>query len=194
MARTKAFDKKEVLEKALHIFWRDGYDATSMQDLVDGLGISRSSIYDTFGDKRQLFLESISTYRQGSSEALILFLKNHPHPKKAFCQMLEGSMKETTSDKERKGCFMTNAAVELAAYDEEIRSISIENKERVIHAFVEAIRRGQKIGEISKKYPATQLAEFIYTAYNGLQVVGKYDQDFRKLKQTIKLTLSLLED
>lgn len=56
MARTKTFDEVQVLEKAQAIFWCKGYNGTSMQDLVDGLGISRSSLYDTYTDKRELFL------------------------------------------------------------------------------------------------------------------------------------------
>lgn len=194
MARTKAFDQSAVLEKALHIFWRDGYDATSMDSLVRGLGISRSSIYDTFGDKRALFLKALDAYRQRSSEVLIDTLKNHQQPKIAFREILENAMEETACDKERKGCFMANSTVELASYDEEIRAIAVENKAQVIAAFTDAINRGQRTGDIAKKFPATQLAEFIYAAYNGLQVVGKFENDVQKLKQSVRLALSLLED
>ncbi|MEO1259936.1 MAG: TetR/AcrR family transcriptional regulator [Bacteroidota bacterium] len=194
MARTKAFDQEKVLEKALHIFWRDGYDATSMSKLVKELGISRSSIYDTFGDKRALFLASLNAYRQQSSEMLIKTLKVHPDPKRALHEMLETAMRQTAKDPERKGCFMANTSVELSSYDQEILDLSKENKERVIDAFTQAIRRGQRTGDISKKFPATQLAEFIYAAYNGLQVVGKFDPDLKKLKQTVKIALSVLEE
>ena len=194
MARTKAFDKDKVLEKALHIFWRDGYDATSMGQLVKELGISRSSIYDTFGDKRALFLASLEAYRQQSSEMLIKTLQDHPDPKRAIREMLEAAMKQTASDPEHKGCFMANTSVELASYDQEIWDLSKENKDRVIEAFTKAIRKGQRLGDISKRFPATQLAEFIYATYNGLQVVGKYDPDLKKLRQSVKVALSVLEE
>lgn len=194
MARTKAFDQSAVLEKALHIFWRDGYDATSMDSLVKGLGISRSSIYDTFGDKRALFLKALEAYRQRSSEVVIDILKNHQQPKIAFREILENSMEVTACDKERKGCFIANSAVEMASYDEETRAIAVENKARVITAFTDAISRGQLAGDISKKFTATQLAEFIYATYNGLQVVGKFENDEQKLKQSVRLALSLLDD
>ena len=64
MARTKDFDEDEVLTKAMNLFWLNGYNGTSMQDLVDGLGISRSSLYDTFGDKRSLFLKTLENYKK----------------------------------------------------------------------------------------------------------------------------------
>ena len=194
MARTKAFDKKQVLEKALHLFWRQGYDATSMGDLVKSLGISRSSIYDTFGDKRQLFLDALDLYKQQHSNVLIEILRKHPRPKKAIGEMLEKAMKEASNDMERKGCFIANTTIEMACYDEEILSFARENKARIVAAFTGAIRRGQKAGDISKKYPATQLAEFIFAIYNGLQMVGKFDPDLRKLNHSLKLALSLLDE
>ena len=194
MARTKAFDQSAILEKALHIFWKNGYDATSMDYLVKELGISRSSIYDTFGDKRALFLKTLEAYRQQSSELLVAALKNHPKPKEALRELLENAMRETANDKEAKGCFMANTSVEMASYDDEILTLSRENKDRVVNAMATAIRRGQRAGDIAKKFPATHLAEFIYATYNGLQVVGKYDPNFKKLRQTVRIALSLLDD
>ena len=64
MARTKDFDENEVLTKAMHLFWSKGYNATSMEDLVSGLGISRSSLYDTYTDKHTLFIKALENYQQ----------------------------------------------------------------------------------------------------------------------------------
>jgi TetR/AcrR family transcriptional repressor of nem operon len=72
MARTKDFDENEVLKKAVDIFWLKGYSATSMQDLVDGLGISRSSLYDTYGDKHTLFMKALESYQSVNSEIVCL--------------------------------------------------------------------------------------------------------------------------
>jgi TetR/AcrR family transcriptional repressor of nem operon len=63
MARYKNFDKQETLEKAMDIFWQKGYHATSVQDLIDGLCINRASMYDTYGDKHQLFLDTLIEYK-----------------------------------------------------------------------------------------------------------------------------------
>ena len=65
MARTKCFNRDEALEKAMQAFWAKGYEATSVQDLVDCMGINRGSLYDTFGDKHQLFLEALDQYGTG---------------------------------------------------------------------------------------------------------------------------------
>ena len=73
MARKKEFDEVEVLDKALDVFWKKGYSATSIQDLVDSMGINRASIYDTWGDKHNLYVESLKRYRQKSSSWFFSF-------------------------------------------------------------------------------------------------------------------------
>ena len=70
MARTKAFDTEEVLDRALRVFWRNGYEGTSMQDLVDGMQINRASIYDTFGNKEALYLRALQRYQNQNQDQL----------------------------------------------------------------------------------------------------------------------------
>ena len=194
MARTKAFDQTEVLEKALQIFWKQGYDATSMQDLVDGLGISRSSIYGTFGDKRQLYLSALREYQRQSTENLAQVLAANPSPRRAIEQLLRGTVSGAASDLEGKGCFMVNAAVEEAAYAADIAQLSRENKTQVETVFSDLVRRGQAMGEISGRFPAEQLAGLIYIVNNGVQAIGKYEKDERKLRESVELVLSLLDE
>src|SRR6201995_145682 len=98
MARTKDFDEDEVLLKAMHLFWLKGYNGTSMQDLGDGLGISRSSMYDTFGDKHTLFLRSLENYRQGMTAKLQAVVNNAPDAKEAVRGLLNLTTRELLGD------------------------------------------------------------------------------------------------
>ena len=75
MPRVKSFDEKEVLDKAIHLFWKQGYTATSIQDLVTHLGINRASLYDTFGDKEELFKKAFEQYRKTSFDGLTQFFE-----------------------------------------------------------------------------------------------------------------------
>src|ERR1700712_3748279 len=105
MARTKDFDENEVLTKAIQLFGHKGYNGTSMQDLVDGLGISRSSLYDTYTDKHTLFVKALESY-QNTGAANIRDIINQPIPAKEIVkQLLELATPELTCDKEQKGCF-----------------------------------------------------------------------------------------
>ena len=131
MARTKDFDEDEVLAKAIKLFWQKGYNGTSMQDLVDGLGISRSSIYDTFGDKHKLYLKALCTYRQSQVNIRNQIL-NAPVPAKtAIRQLMDLTIDQMIRDKQHKGCFLINSAVETAPHDKETNTIVCQNDQEV---------------------------------------------------------------
>src|ERR1700743_1113257 len=103
MARTKDFDENEVLQKAMNLFWYKGYNGTSMQDLVDGLGISRSSLYDTFGDKHALFMRALENYQVITSQNLRAIVANSATTKQAISKILGNIVKELVADEEHKG-------------------------------------------------------------------------------------------
>src|ERR1700748_739988 len=106
MARTKDFDENEVLAKAIQIFWHKGYNGTSMQDLVDGLGISRSSLYDTYTDKHTLFVKALESY-QNTGAARIQKIINSPGSAKETVKiLLDLATNDLLVDKQQKGCFM----------------------------------------------------------------------------------------
>src|ERR1700759_509039 len=105
MARTKDFDEKEVLDKAIRLFWHKGYNGTSMQDLVDGLGISRSSLYDTYGDKHTLFIKALETYQCIGSGKICAIINSDGPVKDTMKKLLELITGELLVDQMHKGCF-----------------------------------------------------------------------------------------
>ena len=151
MARTKDFDENEVLTKAVHLFWRNGYNGTSMQDLVDGLGISRSSLYDTYGDKHTLFIKALESYRESVTNKMCDIVTNGISARDAIKQLLEITTLTLVGDGEHKGCFMTNAAIEVAPHDKEVSDMICQNDQQIESAFTKAIEKGQTSGEISTK-------------------------------------------
>src|SRR5471030_1591461 len=112
MARTKDFDENEVLNKAIDIFWHKGYNGTSMQDLVDGLGISRSSLYDTYTDKHTLFVKALESYQDTAAGQIQELINNTGPAKETVEKLLKFATTELLGDKQQKGCFMVNAEVE----------------------------------------------------------------------------------
>src|SRR5471030_2195899 len=116
MARTKDFDENEVLNKAIDIFWHKGYNGTSMQDLVDGLGISRSSLYDTYGDKHTLFIKALESYQNEGSRKICAIVNSAAPAKETIKQLLDLITGELLVDQIHKGCFMVNAEVEVAPH------------------------------------------------------------------------------
>ena len=109
MARTREFDREEALDRAMHVFWDKGYEATSLSDLLDAMGIARQSLYDTFGDKHALFLEALDRYETHRLGQLQSCLETAPSVTRAFRDMFEGLVDESESVK-RRGCMGVSAA------------------------------------------------------------------------------------
>ncbi|MCC8408701.1 TetR/AcrR family transcriptional regulator [Mucilaginibacter sp. UR6-1] len=193
MARSKDFDEEEVLKKAVCTFWHKGYNATSMQDLVDALGISRSSLYDTYGDKHTLYIKALEHYQNSGSNHMC-DIANSPIPaKQAIRQMLEYTATALLSDAQQKGCFMVNAEVEVAPHDTEVRDIVCKTVQRTEESFYIAIKKGQENGEITSKQDARALARFLYNAVKGIQVLAKSSTDKAFFDDVINTTLSVLD-
>ncbi len=193
MPRTKQFDKEQVLEKAMELFWRKGFHATSIQDLVSFLGISRASMYDTFGGKQDLFLESLAKYRS-KNEVRMGKLLEREIPAKEFLELfLQNAIDESMDDEHQKGCFYVNCAVELASQDEVIAKLVQENLKRNEQLFTQLIQKGQEKGEISTAKNPLALGRFFFSTLSGLKVLAKTTKDVSVLLDVKKVALSVLD-
>src|SRR5215207_4045492 len=114
MARHKEFDRDEALHKAMEVFWSRGYEAASVGELVEHMGINRQSLYDTFGDKHALFLQALDRYHEVESRKLLDLLERPGSVKRALRQLFTGVVEGSLCDGGRRGCLMGNAMSELA--------------------------------------------------------------------------------
>jgi TetR/AcrR family transcriptional repressor of nem operon len=192
MARTKDFDENDVLAKAVNIFWLKGYNATSMQDLVDGLGISRSSLYDTYGDKHTLFLKALESYQCTNSGKFSCIINSNESAKETIKQLLEFIVGELLNDKSQKGCFMVNAEVEVALHDKEVSDMIQKNDHGTENAFYKVIRKAQESGELAGKQDARALARFLFNTVKGIQVMAKSTTERAVFDDIINLAVSVL--
>ena len=192
MARTKEFDENEVLNKAVDLFWLKGYNGTSMQDLVDGLGISRSSLYDTYGDKHTLFIKALECYQCTSSAKIIQIIGNNLPAKETIKQILEYITDELLGDHSRKGCFMVNAEVEVAPHDEVVKAMICRNDQQVEDIFYQVIKKGQDNGEIDYTQDGRAIARSIANTVKGMQVTAKSTTEKAVFDDIIRLALLML--
>lgn len=193
MARTKQFDEEEVLNRALELFWKQGYNATSMQDLVSHLGINRASLYDTYSGKRQLFNRALNNYRLHNAQGISDFLNKYDSVKEGLHKLFKNSINESVSDKDHKGCFVTNTTTELLPGDDEIHTVLIENKILFEGIFEDYINKGIKSGEIDSSKNAKSIAGFLFMLNNGLRVTAKVNPDRSELESIIESALSVLD-
>ena len=192
MARTKAFDRDEVLTKAMNLFWKKGYYATSIQDLVDHLGINRGSIYDTFVGKDELYQEAIKLYRSQNAEALKQFLNEHDSVKEGIHALMLRNLNQVKCDTEKKGCFMVNCSTEYLPTHPSAHSIVEENKKIFIATLFGYLQSGVDSGELAAESNPQSLANFIFTFINGMMVVSKTSKDYSQLNKSINMVMELL--
>jgi TetR/AcrR family transcriptional repressor of nem operon len=192
MARTKDFDENEVLTKAIQIFWHKGYNGTSMQDLVDGLGISRSSLYDTYTDKHTLFVKALESYQNSGAKSIQALIDINGPAKETVKKLVELATNDMLEDKQQKGCFIVNAEVEVAPHDADVNNIVCKNDQQMEEAFYQVIKKGQDSGEIKNPQDARALSRFIFNAVKGMRVTAKTTNDKRVFEDIIGLTVSVL--
>jgi TetR/AcrR family transcriptional regulator, transcriptional repressor for nem operon len=193
MAGKKAFDETEVLDKAMNLFWEKGYNATSAQDLVDELGISRSSLYDTYGDKHSLFVKSLLKYRKEWIAPAIEGANTITNAEAYIISLFDFIKRETFDLNSTKGCFWINAAIEMAPTDSEVTAIAKAIMNDTENAFYKAIKKGQKQGVFSTIHTARSLAKFVLNAMSGLRVNVKLDADEKKFDNIMNICLFVLK-
>lgn len=193
MARTKNFNEQEVLEKALALFWQKGYHATSIQELVNHLGINRASMYGTWGDKHNLFLESLKLYRKQNSGALLEMVRSQKPAREVIRDFLLYAIKEANHDQGTNGCFILNSTTELADKDQAVGDLSYENRETVIKVLAAIIDEGKEEGDITSIQSSEDLATYFFGIINGLQVMRQTRASEKMLKSTVDIAISALD-
>ena len=193
MARNKAFLEENVLEKAMQVFWQKGYNATSMEDLVTGMGINRASLYDTFGDKKQLYLAVLKFYQTQTNEAAqAVIAENTPSPKAQLVALTHFLVNQSLDLEGSKGCLLANATSEMALLDPDICQFVTNNVHAFESTFEKLVRESQTLGEITNNTPPQYIATFLSNFLYGIRTVSKTKPDATKMRESLALALSVL--
>ena len=140
MARPKAFNPEEALDRATALFWRKGFAGASVADLVEALGVNRGSLYSTFKDKRALFLAALDRYDEREIGATARHLRNTEGPGRERIQSLFDKFIRAVEERgDRRGCLVCNTGVEFGIGDAEIASRIKSIHERLAGAFSVAL-------------------------------------------------------
>jgi TetR/AcrR family transcriptional repressor of nem operon len=190
MARPKEFDPERALAKAMRLFWRLGYENTSLEMLMKEIGIARQSLYDTFGDKRALYLKAMAYYRDQTNGETRKMLNEIPSVKDGFTKLLYGLAGETREQHER-GCLLLSANLQRDPKDAVVREFLRNNQARVEAIFVQALLRAQKQGELSPKDDPSALARFFIVTIQGMRAMARLKSDRRALEQVARVALAV---
>jgi len=169
----KQFDVDAAREKAKLLFWSRGYEATSMDDLLESMGIHRGSFYATFGSKRQVYNDVLRCYDQEHRRAVLETLEREHAPRAAILALFEGVRSEACGRGGRRGCFLANATLELAASDKTVAGIVREAYAETEAFFERAIRKGQASGEIRDDADPATIARSLLGLLLGMRVLAR---------------------
>lgn len=192
MPRTKQFDETEVLEKALEVFWRQGFNGTSMQDLVDAMGINRASLYDTFGNKEELFDRVFREYRESSKQRIRDFLYAQHSVREGILALFEQTIDQAIRDPQAKGCFVVNTTTELAAGNQDLCATLSQNRADLELLFLDYLHLGVEYGQLHPGKDLQTIASLLFTLYNGIMVLVKVNPDKERLMATVRAGLEVL--
>lgn len=193
--RTKEFETDEIADAAMQVFWRRGYAATSVQDLVDGTGLSRSSLYSTFQNKQGLYQKALQRYELLTTLNNVKLLSGSGSPKALIRQLLINVVEDELNDSEHKGCLVANACLELAGHDEDVAQFVVSNLQKLQHALENLLIKAQQSGEISSTQNPRALASFFVNTIQGLRVLGKgspLEQRKQCLMDVVEVALNVL--
>lgn len=190
MARQKEFDPERALAKAMDLFWRLGYENTSLEALMKEMGIARQSLYDTFGDKRALYLKTMAHYRDQTNRETQTMLNEIPSVRDGFAKLLYGMAAETREQHER-GCLLLSANLQRDPKDAVVRDFLRDNQARVEAIFVHALARAQKQGELSAKDDPAALARFFVVTIQGMRAMARLKSDRKALEQVARVALAV---
>jgi len=192
MARPKAFNKDQALAAAMEVFWRTGYERASLDVLLKAMGISKQSLYDTFGDKRALYLKALAHYREQTLASMRTLFASVGSTRDAFSRLLVGLSAESEAQHAR-GCLLLSANLERETGDAVIAQFLRENQAAVEKIFADAISQGQARGELSKTLDPQSLARFFAVTIQGMRAMARLKSDRRGLRQVARVALASLD-
>ena len=191
MARPREFDPDKVLHQAMQVFWAMGYERASLDDICAATGISRSTLYASFGDKRELLQRALRRYADEGAAWMRALLADRPI-RDGLAAVLDAFIESIVAGPGRRGCFIGNCAAELARHDRQaLASVAygMQCTESIVH---EALESAKDRGELRADTDTRALALFFMTAFQGMRLVGKVNSDRRTLEDIAATTLQVL--
>ena len=190
MARPREFDEDKVLTAAVDAFWAKGYEATSTRDLTLSTGLTNSSIYAAYGDKRGIFLRSLDHYLDRTLRTRIRLLETSMPPGAAIASFFSEIIERSIADKQHRGCLLVNTALESTPEDPEMQQRVAEETVVIEAFFHRCLVAAQEAGEISPSHSPVEHARHLLAVLLGLRVLARVRPDEGVLTDLVRPALT----
>ncbi|MEQ8907822.1 MAG: helix-turn-helix domain-containing protein [Vicingaceae bacterium] len=193
MPRTKNFSPEEALEKAVNLFWEQGYHATSMQNLVDALGINRASMYGTYGGKDELFAQALEAYQAAETKEVSAILYYYTDIRQGLYVMFEYFVDSALKEESSNSCFHVNTAVELANESKAIKESLEACRELHLKMYRTYLEFGKSKAQLANHKEIEGLAQILYNFQCGLMSASKLNPRKEQLMKSVSTLLTILD-
>jgi len=192
MPRSEDFNRDEVIDKAKDTFWFQGYNGTSMQDLVDATGLNRSSLYNSFGSKMELYQQSLNRYQVDNAQLFERALQQNRNAIETIGLIFLYMLDDINGDSQKKGCMMVNCGTELGNQNEALAELLAADQKQLVAIFEELVVKGQQDGSVHNHETSSRLAHYLLNAYRGFRITGMQITDQDILKSIIQNILKTI--
>jgi TetR/AcrR family transcriptional repressor of nem operon len=192
VGRPKEFDREDVVAKAMDVFWTNGYEATSLEDLTGAMGIGRGSLYNEFGDKHSLFVEALDHYRLERFVQFRAVVDEAPSARAGIEALFRRTVDRLWAEDPRRGCLLVNSAAELGATDPDVAARAKQSFDRFSELFRSALERGQREGDVDPALDVQVASRYLAGSFLGLRLLAKVT-DARSAVDVVEVTLRALD-
>jgi TetR/AcrR family transcriptional regulator, transcriptional repressor for nem operon len=193
MARLKAFDEERALDQAVDCFWSRGYDATSVRDLGEAMGIGGASLYNAYGDKRALFVRCLERYANRSSRERMARLEEKHPPKDAIRAFLGEIVERSLKDPDCKGCLLVNSALDVAPHDAEVGRAVTGYLDEIRAFFRRNIEAARRAGTVPRGIDAEAVSGHLLGVLMGIRALARVKPERKLLESVARPALALLD-
>jgi TetR/AcrR family transcriptional repressor of nem operon len=192
MARPREFDEAAVLDAAVQCFWARGFEATSVRDLAEGMGITSASLYNAFGDKRSLYQLALNHYLDQTVRDRVTRLEASLPPREAIAGFFGEVIARSLGDRQRRGCLLVNTALEVAPHDADFRRLVAHELKQIEAFFYRCIQAGQLSRVIPAEHPADDMARLLLSVLLGIRVLARSRPQRNLLEGCLRPVFTLL--
>jgi TetR/AcrR family transcriptional repressor of nem operon len=193
MARLREFDEDKAIDAAVDCFWARGYEATSVRELADCMGISGASLYNAYGDKRALFVTALERYSDRSMRARIVRVERDHAPKEAIAAFLREIIERSLADRNRKGCLLVNSALDVAPHDAGLAGVVAGYLGELRAFFRRNVVAARDAGQVPAGLDADEASGHFLGVLMGIRVLARATPNRKLLEAVARPALRLLD-
>ncbi|NIM01492.1 MAG: TetR family transcriptional regulator [Acidobacteria bacterium] len=193
MGRPREFDPADALEKAMHLFWENGYESTSMSDLVASTGVHRGSLYATYGNKEEIFLAALKLYGKTHGLDMILPILESDRPIAALKRLIWDRYDDYVSGVSTSGCLICNTLAEITPEDETVFGFIGYLLDKRAELFAQALERAKELGQLKPHQDPVALGRYLNTFLLGVALQIRLQPDNETMRESIEVGLAVLD-